>query len=663
MKNDYKYLKQLGQSFPDVLSAAEEVINLEAILHLPKGTEHYLSDIHGEHEAFFHVVKNASGTIRRKIDEALANTISFKDKQELATIIYYPKEKLARLKVAGLLDDDMLKITLNRLIKVCKLVCSKYTRSKVRRSLPKSYAYIIEELMTEGPTRVNKGEYFDAIISSMIDLGNAEDFIIQISNLIQKMAIDRLHIIGDIFDRGPGPHFIMDYLCEHNSFDVQWGNHDVVWMGAALGHMPCIANIIRNSLRYDGLDILEDGYGINMTPLLEFAAIAYADDPCLCYKVKDKEITKDRHMQLTLKMHKAISVIQWKVEGQLISRRPEYNMDDRRLLHLINYENGTITLDGKEYELKDKLYPTIDPNDPYKLTSEEEKLVHYLSASFYQCEKLNKHAELLIHKGSLYLIYNNMMMFHGCIPMTEDGDFREVNVYGKKCKGKELMDELDSYVRKAFLADSKEEREKGADILWYLWNAPDSPIFGKSRMATFERYLIAEEETWTEVKDPYYSLVKNDNVLDGENIPVSEKAVNAIFEEFDLDGEKAKIINGHVPVKHKNGESPVKANGKVVVIDGGFAKTYHKDTGIAGYTYIYNSDGMILVAHKPFTTTENAIDDCYDIVSELVADDNIKGRVYIADTDTGVELKTRIEDLKELIECYKNGIIKETRKD
>lgn len=368
-------------------------------------------------------------------------------------------------------------------------------------------------------------------------------------------------------------------------------------------------------------------------------------------------------MQLTLKMHKAISVIQWKVEGQLISRRPEYNMDDRRLLHLINYEKGTITLDGKEYELKDKLYPTIDPNDPYKLTPEEENLVHYLSASFYQCEKLNKHAELLIHKGSLYLIYNNMMMFHGCIPMTEDGDFREVNVYGKKCKGKELMDELDSYVRKAFLADSKEEREKGADILWYLWNAPDSPIFGKSRMATFERYLIAEEETWTEVKDPYYSLVKNDNVLDGENIPVSEKAVNAIFEEFDLDGEKAKIINGHVPVKHKKGESPVKANGKVVVIDGGFARTYHKDTGIAGYTYIYNSDGMILVAHKPFTTTENAIDDCYDIASELVADDNIKGRVYIADTDTGVELKTRIEDLKELIECYKNGIIKETRKD
>lgn len=663
MNDDYRYLMQLGQSFPDILSAAEEVINLEAILNLPKGTEHYLSDIHGEHEAFFHVVKNASGTIRRKIDDALSDTVSIKDKRELATIIYYPKEKLARLKSAGLLDEDMLRVTLNRLIKVCKLICSKYTRSKVRKSLPKSYAYIIEELMTEGPEMKNKSEYFDAIITSIIELGSAEDFIIQISDLIRRMAIDRLHIIGDIFDRGPGPHFIMDFLCDYHSFDVQWGNHDVVWMGAALGHIQCITNIIRNSLRYDGLDILEDGYGINMEPLEKFAENVYADDPCICYKVKDKDITQDRHMQLTLKMHKAISIIQWKTEGELISRRPEYNMDDRRLLHLIDYEKGTIKLDGKEYELKDKLYPTIDPNDPYKLTAEEEELVKYLSLSFSQCEKLNKHAELLVQKGSLYLIYNNMIMFHGCIPMTENGEFRDVNVYGRKCSGRELMDELDSYVRKAFLSDNEEEREKGADILWYLWNAPDSPIFGKSRMATLERYLIAEKETWTEVKDPYYSLIKNDSVLDGENISVSEKAVNAIFEEFGLDGETAKIINGHVPVKHKNGESPIKAKGKVVVIDGGFAQTYHKDTGIAGYTYIYNSHGMILVAHKPFTTTEEAIENCYDIASELVADENAKRRIYIADTDTGAKLKSRIEDLKKLIECYKNGTIKETRKD
>ena len=650
MKNDYKYLKQLGQSFPDVLSAAEEVINLEAILHLPKGTEHYLSDIHGEHEAFFHVVKNASGTIRRKIDEALANTISFKDKQELATIIYYPKEKLARLKVAGLLDDDMLKITLNRLIKVCKLVCSKYTRSKVRRSLPKSYAYIIEELMTEGPTRVNKGEYFDAIISSMIDLGNAEDFIIQISNLIQKMAIDRLHIIGDIFDRGPGPHFIMDYLCEHNSFDVQWGNHDVVWMGAALGHMPCIANIIRNSLRYDGLDILEDGYGINMLPLATFAMEVYKDDPCNAFEMNGTSNYNALEKELGQKMHKAISIIQFKLEGQLIHRHREFHMEDRCLLHRIDPVKGTVTLpDGKEYPMLDTEFPTIDWKHPYELTSGERDVIERMETAFRNCEKLQKHMRLLLDKGGLYKIYNGNLLFHGCIPLNEDGSLKEIQIYGKKYKGRELYDVLETYVRRAFFAVDSMEQRKGMDILWFIWASPSSPLFGKDKMTTFERYFIADKETHKETKGAYYHLLENEEVVD------------TLLQEFDLSPENGHIINGHVPVHQGEGESPVKCNGKVIVIDGGFCKAYQKVTGIAGYTLIYNSYGLILSAHEPFTSKEDAVSKESDIVSNRVSVHYTSKRRLVGDTDTGKALRERIEELMQLLDAYRKGYIKEKK--
>ena len=660
MVDDKKYLRQLSYRFPNIISASEEIINLEAILNLPKGTEHYISDIHGEYEAFVHVLKNASGTIRNKIEDAFGDSLSEEDKNELATIIYYPKEKIPQVKKERGITKEEYKILIDRLVIVCRLTASKYTKSKVRKAMNKGYAYILEELMTTDITvQEEKTAYYNSILDTIVNLGTADEFIVQLSILIQKMAIDKLHIIGDIFDRGPGPHFIMDYLDMYKNYDVQWGNHDVVWMGAALGSMPCISNIVRNSLRYDSLDIIQDGYGINMMPLATFASDVYKDDPCVCYKVKGKDITQDSHMQLTLKMHKAISIIQWKTEGHLIMSRPEFDMDDRLLLNNIDYSTGIITIDGHEYELLDKNYPTIDPNDPYKLTEREREVCEKLSLSFARSEKLMKHAMQLVKKGALYQVTNDILMYHGCVPFNKDGSFREVSVFGKKYKGKELMDVYDSYCRKAFLSDDEEERKKGVDILWYLWNAPGSPIFGKNKMATLERYLLTDKEPQKEVKDYYYKLVNDETIPDGDTRTVAEIMALKIFEEFGLDKTRGKILNGHVPVKQKDGENPVKANSRLIFIDGGFSKSYHKETGIAGYTYIFNSKGTILVAHKAFESTEQAISSCEDIVSQKVESSMLSKRILVGDTDVGRELKEQIEDLKLLIRAYKDGVIKE----
>ncbi len=648
----YKYLKKIAESYPNVAVASAKVIELESLLSLPKGTEHFITDIHGEHEAFFHVMKNGSGAVRRKINDALGKDVSEEDKKELATIIYYPREKMELINEVGGLSDKEYELLINRLISVCKKSIQKYPRVHVRKALPKEYSHIVEELIYVEPLSNDKGSYHEKIIDTTIRLGRADDLIAVLAELIQKMVISRLHIIGDIYDRGPGPHFIMDYLEEHGNFDVQWGNHDVVWMGAALGHGACICNILRSSLRYDGLSIISDGYGINMIPLMQFAAKYYDDDPCECYAIKGREITQDRETQLTLKMHKAISVIQWKIEGQLVIDHPEYHMDDRRVLEMIDYDKGTINIDGREIPLKDASYPTIDPNAPYELNKDEQELMDNLCRSFKECEKLNRHARLLVNKGGMYLTYNGNLMFHACLPLNADGSFREVEMDGKIYKGKAWYDALEALVRKGFTSDDFSDKEIGANTLWYLWNAPDSPLFGKAKMATFERYITDDKEAQKEEKNPYFHLIND--------AQKGEEVARNILKEFGLDPEKGVIVNGHVPVKQAKGESPIKAGGKVYVIDGGFSRSYHKETGIAGYTLVYNSVGKVLAAHKPFTSTEDAVKNGYDIISDAISNEKEEKRIYIRDTDDGLVMKETINDLCDLIEAYKNGDIKES---
>lgn len=650
MNNDkFRYLKKLSEEYPDIKSASLKAAELSAVLSLPKGTEHFVSDIHGEHEAFFHVIKNGSGAVRRKIDDALGSSISKEEKDELATIIYYPREKMELINRVGGLSDDEYEELLRRLVLVCRQSVLKYPDHEVREAIPESYRTIIEELLNENSTMSDKGNYYADIISNIITLGMADDFIRVISELIRRMVIARLHITGDIYDRGPGPHFIMDFLEKYHAFDVQWGNHDVIWMGAALGHGACICNILRNNLRYDGLDIIEEGYGINMQPLREFAAQYYKDDPCECFAVKDREITYDTETQLTMKMHKAITIIQFKLEGKLITDNPDYRMDDRLILDKIDFEKGTVHLEGRDIVLKDALYPTVDPNAPYELNEDEQQLVNTLSLSFSQCVKLKRHAELLLSNGSLYLTYNGNLMFHGCVPLNEDGSLKEVTLYGKTYKGKSFYDALDACVRRGFSSDDAAERKKGADILWYLWNAPDAPAFGKNRMATFERYILDDKEAQKEEKNPYYTLINDENVA------------KMILEEFGLDPEKGIIINGHVPVKQSKGENPVKANGRVFMIDGGFSKAYQKETGIAGYTLTFNSKGKVLAAHKSFTSSDSAIKYGDDIISEEIAKSPEEKRILIRDTDQGEDIKALIQDLLELIDAFKRGEIKEKK--
>lgn len=638
-----RYLERLSELYPTVASASTEVINLEAILNLPKGTEHFLSDIHGEYEAFSHVLKNGSGAVRRKINDVFGHTLGDKDKQALATLIYYPREKMAQLLEQTENPEDWYKITLYRLIEVSKRAASKYTRSKVRKALPKDFAYVIEELITERMDIRDKESYYNSIVQTIIRVGRAQAFIVALCQLIQRLVVDHLHILGDIYDRGPGSHIIMDKLMEYHSLDIQWGNHDILWMGAAAGQWGCIANVIRICARYGNLDILEEGYGINLLPLATFALEVYGDDPCACFALKGGNDCSLGERELNQKMHKAMSIIQFKVEGQLSCRYPEFGLSGRNLLHRIDYERGTICLEGKEYELLDKNFPTVDPKEPYTLTEAEALIMERLEKAFLNCEKLQQHMRFLLAKGSLYKVYNGNLLYHGCVPLNEDGSLKQVTLFGSTCQGKALYEFLESYVRKGFLATDEEERQRGRDIMWYIWLGENSPLFGKDKMATFERYFLSEKETHREKKNPYYEFLED------------EEAVNRILQEFGLSGEKSHIVNGHVPVKSKNGENPVKCGGRVLVIDGGFSRAYQKETGIAGYTLIYNSYGLILAAHEPFTSKADAIKNESDIRSESIIVKRVVERRLVGDTDTGRQIREKIHDLELLLEAYHSG--------
>lgn len=647
-KEHLHYLEQLSEMYPTIGKASSEIINLQAILNLPKGTEHFVSDVHGEYEAFSHVLKNGSGAVRKKIDDVFGLAMDKADKAALATLIYYPREKMELIKQDEPDMDSWYKTTLYKLIEVCKTVSSKYTRSKVRKALPEEYAYVIEELITEKPEVLNKEAYYESIINTTVELGTAEEFIVVLSELIQRLAVDHLHVLGDIYDRGAGPYLIMDRLCRYHSLDIQWGNHDIIWMGAAAGNPACIATVVRNSIRYGNLDVVEEGYGINMLPLATFALKAYKDDPCTRFVFKVAPSGADNmESDLIKKMHKAIAIIRFKLEGQLIKKWPEYGMKERLLLEHIDYEQGTIDLEGRTYKLLDTSFPTIDPADPYRLTEGEEEVIQRLRSSFIHCEKLKNHVGLLLKRGSMYKVYNGNLLFHGCIPMEEDGSFAKVNIYGKEYSGKALFDILETYVRKAFFSDDRLERQKGSDIMWYIWTAPYSPLYGRNKMATFERYFIDDDDMKIEKKNFYYEYI---------NKP---ECAQRILEEFGLHDKRDHIINGHVPVHRLRGESPVKCDGRVIVIDGGFSKAYRRRTGIAGYTLIYNSYGLTLTAHEPFESPETAVRDERDIVSRREAVEVLDKRILVGDTDAGIKMKEKIADLKHLIAAYRSGEIAE----
>lgn len=648
-----KYLQLLAQSFPNISEASMEIINLQAILNLPKGTEHFVADIHGEYEAFLHILKNASGNIQRKVNELFGNLMRESDKRELCTLIYYPDQKLELIKASEENLDDWYHITIHNLVAVCRLVSSKYTHSKVRKALPSDFSYIIQELLHERTDDANKADYVNVIIDTIISTGRADDFIIAISNVIQRLSIDQLHILGDIFDRGPGAHIILDTLSQFHSWDIQWGNHDVLWMGAMAGNRACQCNVIRLSLRYANMTTLEEGYGINLMPLATFAMDTYGNDPCEEFIPKissaDSARIDDKSKRLAALMHKAITVLQFKEEAAIIKRHAKWQMADRLMLNFIDYEKGTITLNGKEYPLKSNSFPTIDPEHPNRLTPEEKQLMDKINHSFQVSEKLHKHIRLLLQHGCMYAVYNNNLLFHASIPLNEDGKLKEVEIVpGTKCSGKDLMYNIGMLIRSAFQSDSTpEERNYAIDYFLYLWCGPDSPLFDKSKMATFERYFIEDKETHTEEKGNYFKLRDNEQIVD------------SIMDAFDVVGENRHIINGHVPVHVCNGENPIKANGKLMVIDGGFSQPYHKETGIAGYTLVYHSRGFVLVQHEPFTSTLDAIQKCTDIKSTTQIVEMSAHRMRVADTDIGRELKNQINDLQRLLYAYRHGFIKE----
>ena len=655
IEEDMRYLQLLSQSFPTVAEASTEIINLQAILNLPKGTEHFLADIHGEYEAFIHVLKNASGNIKRKVNELFGNTLRESEKRELCTLIYYPEQKLELVKHNETDIDDWYHITLHQLVAVCRDVSSKYTRSKVRKSLPADFSYIIQELLHEHTEDHDKTAYVNVIVDTIISTGRADDFIIAIANVIQRLAIDSLHILGDIYDRGPGAHIIMDTMRKYHSWDMQWGNHDILWMGAAAGNDACICNVIRLSLRYGNLPTLEEGYGINLVPLATFAMETYKNDPCTEFIPKTTggaSLLDEKTLRLTAQMHKAIAVIQFKVESQIIAKHPEWKMNDRCLFEHVDYQNGTIDLQGKTYKMSSCSFPTINPAAPSELSPEEKVLIGKLHHSFSVCEKLHKHIRVMLQHGCMYGIYNNNLLFHASCPLNEDGSLKEVEIYpGKKYSGRALMHHTGMQIRTAFQQDSApEERDYAIDYFLYLWCGPDSPLFDKSKMATFERYFIADKETHVEEKGYYFKLRDN------------EEVIHHILDAFGVVGSNRHIINGHVPVRTLKGENPIKANGKLMVIDGGFSKAYHNETGIAGYTLVYHSRGFQLVQHEPFTSTEDAIKRGTDIKSTTQIVEMSNRRMLVADTDIGVELRKQIDDLEELLYAYRHGYIKEKEK-
>lgn len=644
---DMRYLELLSRLFPSADKASAEIINLSAILNLPKGTEFFASDIHGEYEAFSHTLRNGSGSIRLKIDDVFGDSLSENEKRSLATLIYYPREKMEL--VLSQVDDAeaWCAVTLQRLVAVCKRAAQKYTRSRVRKALPKDFAYIIEELMTENRHGVDKQAYYAAIVDAVIRTDRGGALVEALCLLIQRLAIERLHIVGDIYDRGPYPHIIMDALMEHHSLDIQWGNHDIVWMGASLGQRGCIAHVVRNCARYGNLSILEDAYGINVLPLASFALEAYKDDPCVAFGLKGNPDLPPQELEMNVKIQKAMAIIQFKVEAQLIDENPGFGLEGRKLLDKIDYERGTVMLDGIEYELTDTVFPTVDPADPYRLTPEEEDVMQRLEQAFTGCEKLQRHMRFFLDAGSLYKICNGNLLFHACVPLNADGSLMETEVFGETYKGRALYDVMERYVRAAFDDADPELAKRGRDLLWYMWLGEGSPLFAKSKMATFELYLIAEKEARKEVKNPFYSYLDDEHVMGG------------IFEDFGMDPETSRIVCGHVPVKVKDGEDPVKCGGRVLTIDGGFSKAYQPTTGIAGYTLISNSYGFVLAAHEPLESMRAAVVNELDIHSSRKVVELVDKRTLVADTDNGAVLKQQIADLEELLEAYRNGIVAE----
>lgn len=644
---DMRYLRLLRDKYPTIASASTEIINLQSILNLPKGTEHFMTDIHGEYEQFLHVLNNGSGSIRRKIDEEFENTLSEKDKKSLATLIYYPEEKLEIVQAEEENIDDWYKITLHRLVQITKRVASKYTRSKVRKALPKDFAYVIEELITEKEEVQNKEAYYNEIIHTIIRIDRAPEFIVALADLIRNLVIDHLHIIGDIFDRGPGPHIVMNELMKHSSLDIQWGNHDVIWMGAASGAPVCVATVVRLAARYGNLDTLEDGYGINLIPLATLAMSVYKDTNCDAFTLKSNKDYDPKDYALETRMHKAIAVIQFKLEGQLIKRNPEFNMDDRLLLDKINYKDKTVIIHGVRYVLNDVDFPTVDPDNPFELTAEEAQTIDKIRHAFVHCDMLQNQIRFLYTKGSMYKIFNSNLLYHGCVPLDENGDFKKVTIFGNEYSGKALYDVLENYARKGYYSKDKEEKKKGQDILYYIWANPNSPVFGKSKMATFEAYFIDDKAARKELKNKYYDLVDD------------EATVDKILEEFGLDSRYSHIINGHVPVEQKNGENPVKCGGKLMIIDGGFSKAYQGKTGIAGYTLVYSSHGMRIAAHTPFESKEAAIREETDVYSDNILVETPNFRLRVAETDTGYVIRDSIAQLEDLLRAYRNGSLSE----
>ena len=649
-----KYLTLLSEKFPSANAVLTELINLRSILSLPKGTEHFVSDLHGASTAFIHMVKNASGVIRRKVDDAFGDTISEREKRALCALIYYPDERLQipdepfdeGREFAS--RDEFLYVRLSQCVEIMRRVTVKYTRSKVRKMLPGQFAYIIEELLYESDIEGGRQDYYQAILQAIIDTGCAEQTIIAICYLIHSLVIDTFHIVGDIFDRGPGAQKIMDVLATIRDYDIQWGNHDIEWMGAAAGNPALIATVLRVSIRYANIETLEEGYGINLLPLASFAMQTYGDDPCTIWQTKDFENNPrlTRSAILMAKMHKAISIIQFKLEGQIISRHPEYKMDDRLLLDKINLNDGTITVDGKTYPLTDTNLPTLNPDDPYALSIEEEELMTQLQRSFRKSEKLQKHLRMLYRHGSLFLVRNNFLLYHAAVPLNADGSFTEVEVLGVKAKGRELMERIDEAVRLAYFGEGKTKAD-ALDYMLYLWEGPLSPLYNKDKMTTFERYFIDDKAIWHEEKGAYYELANRRDICE------------QILREFGLDPENSRIVNGHIPVRTIKGETPARAEGKRFVIDGGFSKPYQEKTGIAGYTLIYNSFSIQLVEHEEFESREQAIRSGSDIHNRIQLTDFSSKRMLIRDTDMGKQLLEQISDLELLLDAYRTGRIKE----
>ncbi|UUV97977.1 fructose-1,6-bisphosphatase [Vagococcus luciliae] len=629
-----KYLDLLYKQYGNEENIISEIINLKAIQNLPKGTEHFVSDLHGEFNAFQHLLRNGSGNVKEKINDVFNNELTFNEKQNLASLIYYPEEKLKHLEKQ--INTNWYRQTIDQLIRLIKFSASKYTRSKLRKSLPKRFSYIIEELLYQVKTNADKAEYYNQIISNILTLKQGNALIIDLCYTIQRLVIDHLHVVGDIYDRGPAPDKIIDALMNYHSVDIQWGNHDIIWIGAAAGSPICMMNIIRISARYNNLDIIEDTYGINLRPLLTYAEKYYLDNPVFQPKTTPETISSKEELLETTKIHQAAAILQFKLEEQLVSRRQEFNMDHRKLLTTVDYTDLSIHLKGKKYALTNTCFMTVDPNNPAKLTLEEEEIIERLMHNFIHSEKLKRHTDFLVRKGNMYLVYNDNLLIHGCVPLNQDGSLKAFHINGHSYKGKYLLDFFETSLRRAY-ANPHSHNDIDTDLLWYLWSGENSSLFGKKEMTTFERYFIEDKETHIEEKNAYYKLREY------------QETISFILSEFGLHKKDSHLINGHTPVKEIKGETPIKAGGKMLVIDGGFSKPYQKTTGIAGYTLLYNSYGMQLVAHKPFSSIEEVILQNDDIASVKRIVDRPVDRKYVRDTTIGVSLQEQINDLNKLL--------------